>query len=134
MPENKQKYLQYFSSWACSKTREEAMRQYGRSCMRCKIEHDLHVHHMTYERLFNEKLSDLAVLCFRCHKLYHKLHKKASIETTKDFISNVHLVYFPKSKKKKHSFEEGVLLGYSKMLIKENRRPIRRIGGLLDDI
>lgn len=31
----------------------------------------IHIHHRTYKRLFNEKLSDLAILCEGCHAFLH---------------------------------------------------------------
>lgn len=31
----------------------------------------IHIHHRTYERLFNERLEDLAVLCGGCHAYLH---------------------------------------------------------------
>lgn len=32
----------------------------------------LQVHHLTYERIFNEDLEDLILICPRCHKQLHK--------------------------------------------------------------
>lgn len=35
----------------------------------------LHAHHRTYERLAQERISDLILLCAECHKLFHE-HRK----------------------------------------------------------
>ena len=40
-------------------------------CKLCGSSYDLHLHHLTYERLGDEKMSDLAVLCSQCHQLQH---------------------------------------------------------------
>lgn len=43
-------------------------------CQHCQSTTDLVVHHITYERLGKENLSDLAVLCRPCH---NRLHQKS---------------------------------------------------------
>jgi hypothetical protein len=43
----------------------------GFRCERCKRRTQLEVHHMTYERLGAERLSDLRVLCRSCHEKHH---------------------------------------------------------------
>jgi hypothetical protein len=43
----------------------------GNRCQICASTHRLDVHHRTYERLDNELLSDLVVLCRRCHQYFH---------------------------------------------------------------
>jgi hypothetical protein len=40
--------------------------------------HDLEVHHRIYERLGNEVLSCLVVLCRRCHQHYHGILPEAA--------------------------------------------------------
>jgi 5-methylcytosine-specific restriction endonuclease McrA len=51
--------------------RERAFEELGRSCRRCGQTEFLHVHHKTYERLGRERISDLEVLCRRCHQTKH---------------------------------------------------------------
>jgi len=41
-------------------------------CSACKKKKDLAVHHLTYERVGEEKLSDLIYLCRDCHKSIHE--------------------------------------------------------------
>lgn len=36
----------------------------------------LQVHHKTYERIYNERLEDLILLCPKCHREVHNLEKK----------------------------------------------------------
>ena len=40
-------------------------------CKLCDSPYDLHLHHLTYERLGNEYQSDLVVLCGQCHQRQH---------------------------------------------------------------
>jgi len=51
--------------------RTEALSYYGKKCNECNRTHDLHVHHKTYERLGNELMLDLEVLCEECHYKRH---------------------------------------------------------------
>jgi hypothetical protein len=46
-------------------------------------EQDVHLHHMTYERVGAERLTDLTPLCPRCHALIHELERRG--ETTLAF-------------------------------------------------
>ena len=39
----------------------------------CGVKHRLQVHHLTYERLGNERDEDLKVLCWACHEREHGL-------------------------------------------------------------
>ena len=41
------------------------------TCQLCNSKKKLNVHHNNYENLGCEKLSDLTMLCNRCHKLHH---------------------------------------------------------------
>lgn len=41
-------------------------------CSRCSATKNLHVHHVRYERLFDEDLDDLITLCGRCHRKEHE--------------------------------------------------------------
>ncbi len=70
---NKQKYHQYLKSqrWR-GKTNAVKSRDRWR-CRRCGIKNkSLHVHHLTYERIFKEPLTDLISLCRSCHAWIHK--------------------------------------------------------------
>ena len=70
------------------KMREKAFLQYGRACQRCNSITTLHVHHKTYDRIFNERIDDLSVLCDSCHSSYHKIYSRATSKSTDFFIAN----------------------------------------------
>lgn len=68
-------YNLYIKSPEWQIKREEAFATYGRRCNTCNGIHNLHVHHLTYERLGNELVSDLQVLCEECHYKLHEQHQ-----------------------------------------------------------
>lgn len=41
-------------------------------CAKCGDTQNLHIHHLSYENLYNEKLNDLMILCNECHKQRHQ--------------------------------------------------------------
>ena len=73
-------YSDYLKTVAWSLKREEKIAEAGTSCQRCGLKYadlkeqgrtPLNVHHLTYVRLGDERLDDLAVLCRLCHKRQH---------------------------------------------------------------
>lgn len=67
-------YLTYLESKHWATVRDEALRVAGYSCQLCNIDDQeavLDVHHRTYERLGNEDIGDLTVLCRDCHRHFH---------------------------------------------------------------
>lgn len=65
------KYKKYLESdkWKRKKARLRAER--GNKCEKCGLRRRLETHHLTYDRVFKEKLSDLQILCRRCHREVH---------------------------------------------------------------
>ena len=66
------KYLRYIESekWFILKNRIK--KRDKNKCTKCNSNLNLHVHHITYDNLFNEKDKDLITLCSECHKDFHK--------------------------------------------------------------
>jgi len=64
-------YKDYIASKEWEETRREIFAKYGYRCVICGSEHNLHVHHITYENLGEEKDGDLVALCPECHKCLH---------------------------------------------------------------
>ena len=60
------------------------------NCAICNSKENLHVHHLNYKNLIDVKMSDLRVLCKRCHFLAHKLYNEGKIK----FKNNNHLSRF----------------------------------------
>jgi len=68
------KYQVYLLSDEWKETKEKAYKFHGPRCMKCRAETNLQVHHATYENIYDEKLSDLVILCETCHELLHKTY------------------------------------------------------------
>jgi 5-methylcytosine-specific restriction endonuclease McrA len=64
-------YRAYLQSEEWAAKRDAALERAEHRCQLCNSEHDLTVHHRTYERLGNERDADLTVLCKECHYLFH---------------------------------------------------------------
>jgi len=68
---NKERYRRYRESVAWKAKRKDKIKTANGKCQICGSEYDLHIHHLTYENIFNEKPNDLIVLCEPCHIKYH---------------------------------------------------------------
>lgn len=66
------KYQAYLESEAWQRKRAEVLSIWRHRCAICNSEENLHVHHRTYYRVFNESITDLIPLCADCHELFHK--------------------------------------------------------------
>lgn len=65
------RYHDYLCSAAWQRKRQSALELAGYRCQDCGVDRELEVHHLTYDRLGNEVLSDLRVLCRPCHGERH---------------------------------------------------------------
>ncbi|MCK9327351.1 MAG: HNH endonuclease [Bacteroidales bacterium] len=85
-------YAKYLQSRHWQAFRLKALKHYGKKCHLCGIKEVpyFHVHHLTYERLGKEKLSDVVVLCEECHNEVHRtgfvIKPHLMKEEKKDFI------------------------------------------------
>jgi hypothetical protein len=83
---HKQKYLDYIRSEEWFNLKIDLLQKRGCNCERCgKKKHPLklQIHHKTYERLFNERESDLIIVCRICHMKEHGLIKEPKIKKPK---------------------------------------------------
>ncbi len=70
----RKEYTDYLQSEKWAKIRRKVFRHYGgeHRCCCCGIKQPIiDIHHMTYDRIFDEKLEDLRPLCRVCHSNYH---------------------------------------------------------------
>lgn len=51
----------------------------GLHCEFCKCQAKLNLHHKTYERLGNERSTDLIILCDNCHNTIHQMDRSISL-------------------------------------------------------
>jgi hypothetical protein len=68
---HKEKYHEYLRSEEWYALRKRKIKEAGGRCQMCSKGEPLHVHHRTYDNIFNEKLEDLIVLCKDCHEKFH---------------------------------------------------------------
>jgi hypothetical protein len=64
-------YQDYIHSKQWQRKRNERLALDRKQCVLCFSMTNLHVHHVTYERLFKEKMSDLMTVCKECHEIIH---------------------------------------------------------------
>jgi len=60
----------------------------GKRCHKCGFDKYIEVHHINYKNIYDVLLSDLEVLCRRCHKREHKKINKVKRAKKKDRIKN----------------------------------------------
>lgn len=64
-------YNAYLRSTKWRTKRKAALRRAEHRCQLCYGTQRLQAHHRTYDRIGNEKASDLTVLCEDCHAVFH---------------------------------------------------------------
>ncbi len=64
-------YLKYLQSPWWKQRRQSRLRQAGWRCQECGVGGLLQVHHLAYDRVWEERDSDLQVLCRPCHEKKH---------------------------------------------------------------
>ena len=67
----KSDYSKYLKSDEWCEKRDKILKE-RKVCELCEDAENLHVHHLTYENLHNEKEEDLILLCKSCHFAVHK--------------------------------------------------------------
>lgn len=74
-------YKAYLLSNEWKQIRIDLLTIRGNKCERCnKKSNRLQVHHLTYERIYNELAEDLILLCGICHQKAHGLIKDKPIK------------------------------------------------------
>jgi hypothetical protein len=70
-----QSYDEYIKSKHWRQKKEEYKKHFKYQCTMCEEKKELHLHHITYERIGNERLDDLVYLCKTCHGKIHEALK-----------------------------------------------------------
>jgi hypothetical protein len=81
----RENYYLYLESPAWAAKRQQVIERAGNKCQLCASTKKLNTHHNTYKNLFAEPLTDLACLCRRCHKKFHRIGEPR--ETAKRFVN-----------------------------------------------
>jgi len=73
---NKKEYEKYLKGKHWQDLRAKKLKESYFACDECDVANEeLHIHHLTYERLGKELLSDLRVLCVSCHEKVHGIEQ-----------------------------------------------------------
>lgn len=67
----RKKHADYLKTDTWKTKRLKVLQRDRHHCRKCGTENDLEVHHLTYKRFGNEKLTDLITLCRNCHNKQH---------------------------------------------------------------
>lgn len=90
---NKVVYAEYIKSKSWAKKRNKIFKRDNYLCIICSSNKNLQAHHLTYDRLGYEKLTDLITVCTICHNKIHNklLDKKILIKIlrVRKFPSNI---------------------------------------------
>lgn len=71
-------YPDYLKSRHWRQMKQKYKQHHHYSCTYCGRKSNLHLHHLTYERVGNESFEDLIYLCASCHA---KVHNRTSTST-----------------------------------------------------
>lgn len=115
-------YQQYLASPKWRNFRAKILNERGHFCEYCGREHRLHLHHLTYDRIYNEHPDDVMILCEGHHKIIEDLKKQGKIPKLK-VLSNMRGFTFM-SLEEFHLYNDAVALGY----IKDDGDPRRGFG------
>ncbi len=79
----RKKYNEYLRSPEWKAKREERLKICNNICEYCGKAPAAHVHHLTYERIYNETMDDLRGICLDCHEREHpgKKFKKFAVKS-----------------------------------------------------
>ena len=75
------RYRAYLKSGAWRAKRRLALERCDNICESCALQRAVHVHHLTYARIFKENLEDLLAVCLDCHDSFYP--EKAKGRTTR---------------------------------------------------
>lgn len=64
-------YEAHLASAKWKSLRRRAIEREGGLCQGCRLVDGIEVHHMTYDRLGDELLTDLVLFCIPCHERFH---------------------------------------------------------------
>ena len=72
-------YQEYLLSSKWQEKRTERILIGKKRCAACHSTQNLHVHHLTYSRIYNEDMADLVPLCEPCHEYIERQYKCGNI-------------------------------------------------------
>ena len=100
-------YKEYLKTNHWIKKKYELKQKYVPQCRICQATTGLNVHHIRYDNIGDEKLTDLCYLCYKCHTWMHKSMSSDEINT---FLSKGRNKAIPKKKVKKKKTKKKVIV------------------------
>lgn len=84
-------YCKYLESEKWKNFREEVLKRDNYKCTKCGKTENLHIHHISYDNIWDEKLEDVITLCDECHEKEHstKRWNKSKNKATKEIIDEM---------------------------------------------
>lgn len=74
-----QSYQEYLKTEEWRRRADDARKRAGHRCQLCNSKGLLHVHHRTYEHIFDELPEDLICLCASCHAKHHNKDEECTM-------------------------------------------------------
>lgn len=74
-------YDRYLLTGHWRRARAHAIKLSDGRCTICQNDRNLHVHHLDYRSLWNERYNDVVVLCEVCHDNLHMAQKRSAPST-----------------------------------------------------
>jgi hypothetical protein len=66
-------YNNYLKSQEWYNLKNLALKYSNYKCSKCDASENLNIHHLNYNNIGNEEISDLITVCNSCHKEFHKI-------------------------------------------------------------
>ncbi len=120
---SKSDYAKYLKTNAWHKKRKEILDIRGHKCEEpgCGATTNLQVHHLTYERLYHERISDFKVLCRKHHEKVHNLNQwnenLTAFHDNKNAEQNTRVSLHENTRKKKSVLRIEDIIFYCGLLV-----------------
>lgn len=75
------RYIQKSKKWQRKRRQRLELDNYTCQNRKCGSHENLTVHHLTYERLYNERMEDLQTLCRPCHEDEEKRKNEQTVHS-----------------------------------------------------
>lgn len=89
LPPPTNSYEHYIASPEWAAKRGEFWKVNARTCVGCGASKNLHVHHHTYARLYQEDLADLVAVCATCHETIHTIYREQRTQRRNPSLTRV---------------------------------------------
>ena len=82
----KKKYHDYLKTDSWRKKRKKVLIRDNWTCQKCHEQRASDIHHLTYVRIFRERMEDLMAVCRKCHEELHGIERASVFKQSTDPI------------------------------------------------